>query len=301
MPIRFFGPLWILLATACGCTGFHPSTSGKSPLKPISLAEQGSELEIVFVRQPFNRPQINQDLWSVVDETQFSTVRRREMEQNGLRAGRISGEWPAGLAEMGESDDGIRSASLSPTETAARLEAVPQVQKRSLHVYPGQRSEILASPVLPEMNLLTRDKKGLRGISYFQAQGIFSLTARPKDNASVRVSLTPEVLHGDSRQDWIGEDGVIRRQSTRPKATFNPLVLDIELAKGETLVVGCRPDRPSSLGYNFFTEYVDGQLQQKLLLVRLQDSRCPDLFPLEPAPRTPQHPLRETGKETSNK
>jgi hypothetical protein len=44
------------------------------------------------------------------------------------------------------------------------------------------------------------------------------------------------------------------------------------------LLVTSLPDRPGTLGNYFFTEQKDGQSQQKLVVIRLAESRYSDLF-----------------------
>ena len=43
-------------------------------------------------------------------------------------------------------------------------------------------------------------------------------------------------------------------------------------------IVTCRPDRPGSLGYQFFNDTKGAKAEQKLLLVRLVQSRYDNLF-----------------------
>ena len=114
--------------------------------------------------------------------------------------------------------------------------------------------------------------------TYAQAQGQFSILVDPQGDGRVRVSLTPELEYGESRQQWVGQDGVLRLQSGKPKQTFDKLRLDFALAHNETLVLSSLSERPGSLGHYLFTEPRAGQMDQKLLLIRLASTKYDDLF-----------------------
>ena len=76
----------------------------------------------------------------------------------------------------------------------------------------------------------------------------------PQPDGRVRLELVPELHHGQPRQRWIGEQGVLRLDASRPKRTFDDLALSAELAPGAMLVLSSLPNRPGSLGHHFFTE-----------------------------------------------
>jgi hypothetical protein len=100
----------------------------------------------------------------------------------------------------------------------------------------------------------------------------------------VKVQLTPELHYGEPRQQWVSDDGMLRPQAGKPKRVFDRLAFEAALAPGQMLVLTCLPDRPGTLGQYFFTEPLntssaeDPQMQQKLTVVRLADTRYSDLF-----------------------
>jgi hypothetical protein len=77
---------------------------------------------------------------------------------------------------------------------------------------------------------------------------------------------------------------MLRPQAGKPKRVFDRLAFEAALAPGQMLVLTCLPDRPGTLGQYFFTEPLntssaeDPQMQQKLTVVRLADTRYSDLF-----------------------
>ncbi len=288
-----------LVAMLGGCAWLEPESRGRSPLSPIKLAPDAAQLEVIFARHTFDQAELNQPLWDQVDELQLSSETRAGLAQNGLRAGVISGALPSALerlvkngsiavaqpagnaAEPSNSLDGLPSRA---DGAANRIDAEPTVRTRTLHARSGQRSELLASGIYDQLPLLMREEGQVRGKTYSQAQGLFVLKAAPQGDGRVRLNLLPEIQHGDSKQHWIGDDGVFRLESGRAKLAFDKLAIDLTLAPGQSLLLASRSDRPGSLGHYFFTESGSGQLHQKLLLIRLDESKYNDQFVLERAP-----------------
>src|SRR5580658_8129417 len=54
-------------------------------------------LKVVILSRPFADPAINEVVWRVADEQVLAPAERRAWESNGLRAGRIAGEFPVEL------------------------------------------------------------------------------------------------------------------------------------------------------------------------------------------------------------
>jgi len=164
----------------------------------------------------------------------------------------------------------------------ADLDTEPRVVRRHLQLRAGQRSEIIASGVYPELPLLLSESGQLCGQPYNQAQCIFAIKSFPQSDGRVRLELVPELHHDQPRQRWVGGQGVLRLETGRPKRVFDDLKLSPELAPGAMLVLSSLSNRPGSLGHHFFTEN-DGRLEQKLLVIRLSQTQHDGLFnPSEP-------------------
>jgi hypothetical protein len=105
---------------------------------------------------------------------------------------------------------------------------------------------------------------------------------RPLGDQRVRISLVPEVQHGEPRQQFRGgDDGMWRIDAARPKVALEKMTFDVVLSPGQSIVLGTRTDRPGSAGHYFFTEPVDGQLEQKLLLIRFDGTKYDNLLVAE--------------------
>ena len=57
-------------------------------------------LEIIWARFPQNDPELNDSVWSQIDETQLPPAVRRELADNGFRAGVMAGTPPAAIAHV---------------------------------------------------------------------------------------------------------------------------------------------------------------------------------------------------------
>ena len=269
----------IFAACAAGCTSSAISTRNKSPLAPFKPSLETSTFEVSFVRHEYKLPALNEELWTQVDETAIPSDVRSALLKNGLRAGVIVGAAPLSLESLISSQ--TPSAPLStqgPASSATPPESAPTISRRTLHVLPNQRSELLASDVYERLNLLVREESEGTGHEYFKARCALAVTATPLGDGRVRLSLVPEVQHGEARQQYRGDDGMWRVDSARPKVTLDKMAFDVVLAPGQSVVLGARADRPASVGHYFFTEPVAGELEQKLLLIRFAGNKSDQLL-----------------------
>jgi hypothetical protein len=166
----------------------------------------------------------------------------------------------------------------SVTEASARFERSAPATRQTMQLHSGWRGEILASSIYAELPLMMLDNGRLAGRTYPQAQGIIDAQVQALGDHRIKLHLTPQLQYGEARQQWVTEDGVIRPQTAKPKQAFERLTFDAALAQDQMLLVTSLPDRPGTLGNYFFTEEKNGQSQQKLVVIRLAESRYSDLF-----------------------
>jgi hypothetical protein len=148
---------------------------------------------------------------------------------------------------------------------------------RHLQVRAGQRKEIVASGLYDELPVLISEPGRLGGQTYTQAQAVLAVKTDPQADGRVRVELVPELHHGEPRQRWVVEQGMWRLEAGKRRRVFKEMGLAATLSPGCMLLVGSLPDRRGSLGHHFFTED-GGQLQQKMLVLRLAQTQHDGLF-----------------------
>jgi hypothetical protein len=264
------------LLTLAGCAE-APLTKGTSPLRPAQMSPDSVVLEMFFVRFPFGDKDINEKLWEQIDEQRFSPDLRQRLARNGFRVGMLGGQMPGELSKLMELSDKPAAADRAEGEKIENLQAEPRVVRRRLQLRAGQRSEITASTIYPQLPVLVCESGRVSGQTYDQAQGIFAMKSLPQADGRVRLELVPELHHDQSRQRYIGSQGMFRLDTSRPKKVYDDMAITAELAPGSMLILSSLANRPGSLGHHFFTES-EPRLEQKLLIVRLAQTQHDGLF-----------------------
>lgn len=247
----------------------HEKMEGNSPLAKLIRTEDQTQLEILFVRIPQQDYEVAQDLWDEVDEHAVPADLRRELGQNGFRAGVVESQLPPQIAAILENAVSVEANGSSSGETASG-EPVGST-RRQMMLRRGQRGELIASSVQPVFHVLQRVRGEAEGRSYQNGQGIFSIKATPTDDDRVKLQLTPEVHHGEFRNAIVQGDGMFRFDTSRPKQLFDPLRIEADLSSGQIIVIGAKPARTGSLGYRFFNEQTADKSISKLLLIHVNN------------------------------
>ncbi len=273
----------IAIAGLAGCQAWQlsepalpTSESRQSLLKPVDLAADGFRLEILTVRFPLGDPELNGPAWSQIDEQSIPIETRRTLTDNGFRAGLIVGQLPNEISRLLVANE----QPASVTEAAANFSQPPVVVRQFMQLHSGWRGQIVASKIYDEIPLLLRDKDDVIGKPYRLAQGIFNVGAVATGDRRVKLHVTPELHHGEPRQMFISEpeDGQLRPQSGKQKKIFENFAFESTLAPDQMLVLTSLPNRPGTLGHYFFTEPQVDQVQQKLMIVRLEQTKYSNLF-----------------------
>ncbi len=284
---HFGAALALLTCLASGCQPFtraHVSLKGRSPLQPAQASPDSVAMDIVWARFPANDPVLDDSAWQEIDETQIEPAVRRELINNGFRAGVISGAMPPAIAKIMHQDERpdapppVGDPTPSTKVQTAELLSEPIVHGRTTRLRRKQRTEIQASEVYASLPLLVRGGAELGGHTYEQAQAIYALRVDPQPDRSTLVELTPELHYGASRLRYSGEEGIMRQVMGRDREVFDRLRISVKLAPGESLVLMSLPDAGSRLGHYFHTvDSADG-LRQKLILIRLAEVPPSDTF-----------------------
>ena len=281
-----FGVALALVAClASGCQLFHgkePFGQGHSPLQPAQASPDSVAMEIIWARFPADDPVLDDAAWREIDETQIEPAVRRELVNNGLRAGVISG---ATCLPRFERSSSRRIAPESLNHRAhgqsslAELLTEPVVHGRKLQLRRNQRSEIQASEVYPSLPLLVSGGTELGGQTYAQAQAVYALRVDPQPDRSATRRAHTRVHYGAPQLEIHGRRvGAAHGFAQRSREVFDQLRLSVKLAPGEMLVLMSLPDAGSRLGHYFHTvDSADGP-QQKLILIRLAEVPPSDTF-----------------------
>ena len=250
---------------------------GKSPLEPARMSPDSTVLELFFVRFPLGDAEANGRLWQEVDEQHFPPELRQRLMRNGFRVGLVGGQIPFTLSKLMELADKPSLAAGHVRTNLAEVDSKPRVMRRHLQIRAGRRAEIIASGVYERLPVLICQAGKLSGETYTQAQGLLAAKTFPQSDGRVRVELVPELHHSRSRQRWVGDQGVLRLETGRPRRVFGKMAVSATLSPGSMILLSSLPSRPGSLGHQFFTDS-DGRPEQKLLVVRLAQTQHDGLF-----------------------
>lgn len=276
---------------AIGCHLFpnQELAGSHSPLKPAQSSPDSVALEVIWARFPANDPVLDDAAWREIDETQIEPSVRRELVNNGIRAGIISGSVPAAIDHVlhrGEpKEDHVAASSKSAAmKRNADLITEPIVHGHVRHIPRNQRYEVQASEIYQSLPLLLSGGSELAGHTYQKAQAIYALRVDPKSDRTATLEITPELHFGDAKLRFTGgDDGILRQAPLRERKVFDQLRASVKIAPSEMLVLMSLPNTGSRLGHYFHTvDSADGP-QQKLILIRLAEVPPSDTFALTSA------------------
>jgi hypothetical protein len=258
-------PAWLcsIALAVVGCAAVvKPQAAPKSPLAPLAVSPDSINLEVFTAPAPVSDPQLD-ELWKLVDEQSLPADLRTRLAENGLRAGIIGPNVPQALADVLKLTDQpldsgqLESFNLDPSAVKVRV----------LHATAGKRVELAVGNPREEITLLESTGGHVRGKTLQKAECRLALRAHLEDDGRVRVELTPELHHGEYKNNirGSGNDASFLLTQERPKRIFEELTLEPRLAPGQMLLVAARSDRPSSAGEHFFTDASGGAKPVKVL------------------------------------
>ncbi len=282
MRVNICAALLLLVSLAAGCHMFPNggvATGGHSPLQAASQSPDSVAMEIIWARFPAGDAGLNDTAWQDIDETQIDPAIRRELANNGFRAGVISGTLPEPISRVLNQKETAGQSKAKDKEPSVDLLAEPMVRGRLRQARRGQRIEIQASDVYPTLPLLIGEGRELGGGTYRDAQAIYAMQVSPQPGRTAQVQLTPELHYGTPRLRWTsGEEHILRQAPLRDRRVFDQLRMTVQLSPGDMLVLMSLPDAGSRPGHYFHTVDAAEGRQQKLILLRLAEVPASDTF-----------------------
>lgn len=281
MPIQRTRRIWIaricahalvlvaLALTGCGVVLSTATVSDpQSILRAIKTAPDQVTLEIFQVRIPGDDKKLLGEVWQASDEQRFDVDLRNQLISNGFRVGVINGALPDALARA------LNLQSEMPEEEIDRVitgqNAAPRIVRRVLQLNRREHATIQASELQQQANVLLNSENGVRGRTYEQVQGVYSLQAESVPGQKVAIEITPELQYGDLKNRYTGSDqGVLLMTTSRERKVFDQLKINVDLVPGEFLVLSGISDSHCSLGSAFHASEQSGAAAQKLVLIRL--------------------------------
>jgi hypothetical protein len=257
MQPKWIGIAGLLAALLLGCTtgpAVH-STSWLERLRPYHLPAGPDlvQLDVALLERPLGDPFINEELWVLVDEQAVAMERKVVLEENGFRIGQVGGITPAKLQALLTAEAG-------------------RTNRRRHYIHTNDPAVVPLGPAAPNFRFQVRQEATLALVSLERAECVLSIVPSIKSGGVVRLRVTPQIRHGESRlapaaatdnSGWI-------LQEQRPTESYADLAWEIAVTPGQYLVIGGRPDQPDSLGYQCF--FRPDQSVQRLLVIRASRS-----------------------------
>lgn len=256
-------------------------------LPPAKVAPDSVGVEFYSIRYPLGDDRIDGALWSELGEQQTPLEARSRLADNAIRVGLVGGRLPPTLESL------LKLSEIAPPREGEfrPVEAVeaPPVTGRRLQLRSGQPARVIVTGEPhrhPELHMLEVREGGVRGRTFRDAQGLFTLKATPRPDGRVTLELTPEVEYGQAEVSFTPRDQGITMESRPRHVAYENLKLEVVLSPGETLVMSAAPHRPGGIGDRFFSTRVGGELGRKLILFRLAQTQHDGVFGLNtPFPR----------------
>jgi hypothetical protein len=260
----------LALVVIGGLSGLSGCNPHRDQLRPENLFEQiGRQrgqlieprkcvLRVAIVERSFRDPSINEIAWKTADEQAITPEARRALQVNGLRIGRITGEFPP--------------------ELEAVIAAPPphKVEPATFLLDDGEQTLISINEPVDQVTLLMNRDNRPYGKDYQSASGYFRVIASHDGANAVSLRFTPEIHHGQVQRSYQAMTNAapyaaqqFKINDGQPEESLPDLAASLVLETGQVAVVGCRPEQERSLGAFLFTQSNGhgDQRRQKLILV----------------------------------
>lgn len=272
MSSRLF-PLLAIMHAACGCAPLNTAPQQANKLTGSRLASDAVVLDVAFVRLRSDDVEAYASIWNAADEQRLPAELRRGLATNGLRVGVFGQQLPAEVQKLLDAPPKL----LENLSQGAAGDLDLGGSRQHLPMRAGHRSIINASKVFPSLPVLLSEDGSVRGHQLTDARCTLSLKAYPQGDGRVKLSLTPEIEHGELKTRWGGGEGMMIQQTSQDRLILDRLRMDAMLSPGQSLVISTTPEI-KGLGESFFSQRVGDAVDRRLLLVRFAQTQFDDLF-----------------------
>lgn len=171
-------------------------------------------------------------LWDRLDETVVPREMRERLAANGIRVGRLLS------FELGQLDD--RAAADESTRLMEEADVVSDFEQRlrRLSCSDGQPYTLaVRRPSGENVSTFIKTSDGVLGRSLSDPQFMLILRTRELDDGRIAVRLTPEIQHGEVRQNYVASDLAFRMEFQREQWTLHELMCEVPLSEGQAVVL----------------------------------------------------------------
>jgi hypothetical protein len=246
-------------------------------------------LEIGLVQLDDSQIELFEAFWNRLDHQKIDVAVRKNLDQNGLRAGSMPSNPPAAFLELikprpaeFESLDLVEQQMLErgQLELKTRMLIHQRIVNRRSDTYKVATSE--QHPQY-QWKVLRSGQESFGSGEWVQA--LVEINTSPQSDGSAKVRLTPRINYGPVQTTIGVGEREFAYDSGQAGQSLPELAMEVVLRPGETVVLAPTPDR-ADLGQLFFetlrpsvdTNRTPSHLTHRFLLVRLVQTQLDDLF-----------------------
>lgn len=269
--------LWLMvwacaMCVVCGCQFFAQKTVDKatSPsqrmLSPLKPAQDAIQFDVLILDRRADDPLLGPQLWDQMDQVGAVGIETGDLlKRNGFLIGRAAAKPPTPMLKL----LGLAS-EIEGLPIAADRDAKTRIPGRTYTVRSGTESEIQISDVLPEAEATIFDPGETRVVNHQLTRFVFRMKPIRLQDGWVRMDFLPEIHHGDLQlRPTPSEELGWTYKTTQNVMACHPQKFSVTLNVGESAVISSAADAEGSLGANFFRRDQQGEMRQRLLVVRL--------------------------------
>jgi len=261
-----------LLATG-GCAPLPSVANKPNTLPPSRLAPDSVVIDLAFVQLPAADVVSYEAVWNAADEQTLTADLRRRLATNGLRIGLFGQQLPTQVRQLLDAPKNVLANVADGSTTDLEIGGSQQ----RLPLRAGHRSIVKVSRSHPSLSVLLSEDGNVRGHQLSEARCIFALKAYPQGDGRVRLSIVPEIEHGESKTRWAASDGIMVPQTGQERLVLDRLRMEALLNPGQWLVLSATSEI-KGLGEYYFAQLTGGVVERRLLLIRLAQTQHDDLF-----------------------
>jgi hypothetical protein len=188
---------------------------------------------------------------------------RSLLNENGLRVAQCGATVPPTLQTL---------LGLSGGHAAFPAMDASAFNGRQFSLLSGQDSEFLLSEPLETCTVRFRLHGTEDTVDFQQASCALKVRAVRLQDGWVTLEFAPEVHHGDSRMRHTATEEGWKLRGGQKIDARHALKFSVTLNSGEMAIVGAAAAGPDTLGAQFLRREQDGQVQQRLFVIRVADA-----------------------------
>jgi len=268
IPSYFAGGFWLFLGWLIFCISgcqFFPQSgevpkglqSRRTTLPPLRGDQEAIQLDVLMIDRRADDPLIGLRLWQEIDQVGAVPAEARSiLNKNGLLVGHAASSPPPTLQKL-------MNANSRTSES--------RIVGRTYSIRSGTELDVLASELWPECNVSVYDADQARNMQFEQVHGVFHVKPLRLQDGWVRVEFIPEIHHGEMRLRHVATESGFANKASQDIEKCYAQRFGVNLNVGEMAVITADTDSDGTIGDRFFRRDQDGELLQRLLIVRLVD------------------------------